>query len=145
MTHRNLMGLLVLLLAGCSPSAVLPTATETPSPTPEPTATPAIVRHPDPMLGFDLVYDTVREQVLLINGQVGSADQMGLPNHHYAWDGTQWLYLGEAQPPARALAGTAFDTRRGVLIVYGGAQSATNELGDTWEWDGTTWREMQIE
>jgi hypothetical protein len=147
MRHRMLIVLVLLCLMGCSsPAASLqPTPTEAPSSTLEPTVTPGIIQRPSASIGFDLVYDTLREQVLMINGQVGSADQMGLPNYLYAWDGTQWLFLGEVDPPARALAGTAFDTRRGVLIVYGGAQSATLELDDTWEWDGTTWHQIQIE
>src|SRR5688572_10039224 len=127
MHHRMLIVLTLLYLVGCSPASTVqqPTPTEAPSSTPEPSATPGIIQRPEASIGFDLVYDTIRAQVLMINGQVGSADQMGLPNYLYAWDGTQWLFLGEAHAPARALAGTAFDTRRGVLIVFGGGQSTT--------------------
>lgn len=32
----------------------------------------------------------------------------------------------------------AFDARRGRLVVFGG-RSTSNDLDDTWEWDGVTW------
>ena len=43
------------------------------------------------------------------------------------------------RPPARYSSGAAFDTDRGVLVVFGGWSGAP--LGDTWEWNGTTWRQ----
>lgn len=43
------------------------------------------------------------------------------------------------QPSARNLCGTALDTKRGRLVLFGGAL-ATEELAeDTWEFDGREW------
>ncbi len=41
-------------------------------------------------------------------------------------------------PSARTFAATAYDSGRDRLVLYGGSTSTTN-LGDTWEWDGSTW------
>jgi len=33
----------------------------------------------------------------------------------------------------------AYDSARGVTVLFGGARGTGSYLGDTWEWDGTTW------
>src|SRR5437762_219891 len=54
----------------------------------------------------------------------------------------EWENLDAAQPgdqPASALAreghALAYASARGVTVLFGGCCV----LGDTWEWDGTTW------
>ncbi len=42
------------------------------------------------------------------------------------------------RPPARYSAGVAFDSDRGVLVLFGGW--AGSALGDTWDWNGSAWR-----
>jgi hypothetical protein len=42
------------------------------------------------------------------------------------------------RPPARYSAGAAFDSDRGVLVMFGGWNGSP--LGDTWEWNGSAWR-----
>ena len=42
---------------------------------------------------------------------------------------------------ARNGAGATFDSRRGLVIVFGGAGPG-GFLGDTWSWDGTAWRKL---
>jgi hypothetical protein len=41
------------------------------------------------------------------------------------------------EPPARYQAAMAFDSARAVSVLFGGTSSTA--LGDTWEWNGTTW------
>jgi hypothetical protein len=36
----------------------------------------------------------------------------------------------------------AYDAARGVTILFGGKNWTFNALGDTWEWDGTTWTQL---
>lgn len=48
-------------------------------------------------------------------------------------------------PTPRFGHGVAFDSDRDVLVVFGGRQSSTSPLlGDTWEFDGTRWRQTAI-
>jgi hypothetical protein len=35
----------------------------------------------------------------------------------------------------------AFDAARGTVLMFGGA-SATGDVADTWEWDGTSWTQL---
>jgi len=61
----------------------------------------------------------------------------------WGFDGTAWQPLPTAEPPvgppARWLHVMAYDSHRKRLVMFGGIDSNSNVLGDTWEWDGTTW------
>jgi hypothetical protein len=60
----------------------------------------------------------------------------------WRWDGTTWRSLGLAGPGPRAEAAMAFDHARSRLVLFGGYRGTGTQrvrLGDTWEWDGTTW------
>jgi Galactose oxidase, central domain len=64
-------------------------------------------------------------------------------NDTWEWDGTNWTQRspGVAGDPAvRHFAGFAYDSARGVCVLFGG-NGATGNLGDTWEWNGAagTW------
>ena len=43
-----------------------------------------------------------------------------------------------AAPSARSSAAMAYDSARGIVVLFGGYASATS-LADTWEHDGTRW------
>lgn len=62
----------------------------------------------------------------------------------WQWDGRTWsdLVLG-GRPPARAGAAMAYDARRGVTVMFGGADIAGVPQDDTWELDGT-WQERSV-
>lgn len=49
-----------------------------------------------------------------------------------------WTQAAGPGPSARQNAAMAFDSTRGVLVLFGGFAGST-ALGDTWEWDGTSW------
>ena len=55
-----------------------------------------------------------------------------------------WMPLASAsEPSARALTDIAYDERRGVMVLFGGAAPNGSLLGDTWEFDVTTWRRIR--
>jgi len=59
------------------------------------------------------------------------------------YDGTQWFQTERVGPGARNRFAMAYDERRGVTVLFGGQRGSNdgNELlGDTWTWDGDTWR-----
>lgn len=65
----------------------------------------------------------------------------------WKWDGTRWQLLqGEGPVPgARAEAALAFDQRRRRLVLFGGYRVTGGDrlrLGDTWEWDGRAWTQV---
>lgn len=83
-------------------------------------------------------YDPVRNQVITFGG-IGSpwseTDTMS------AWTGSSWAQLSPAVRPApRTGCGMVMDSGRNRVVLFGGSDSsAQNFLGDTWEWNGTSW------
>jgi sugar lactone lactonase YvrE len=64
----------------------------------------------------------------------------------WAWSGREWLPRSSSGPHARNLPAAALDTRRNVVVVYGGSGVGNGtRFGDTWEWDGQSWRERVVQ
>lgn len=65
----------------------------------------------------------------------------------WLWNGASWREIGGQSPPARYAHGMAFDSRRGVVVMYGGAKMTTDRqtahLEDMWQWDGSSWMKVQ--
>ena len=58
----------------------------------------------------------------------------------WAWTGTNWVAQSPATvPPARQLAGMAYDAGVAQIVLFGGMSSTGTALNDTWEWSGTNW------
>ena len=91
--------------------------------------------------GAGFAYDPVRK-VSVLYGGAGDKDFLG---DTWAWNGTQWRRLTDAGPAARAPSMMEFDEARGQLVLYGGhaVSGGPSILGDTWLWDGTSWRLVQ--
>ena len=60
------------------------------------------------------------------------------------WDQNAWTPVAMDGPSPRYLTAVAYDPVRRVLVMFGGG-SATgmNRFADTWEYDGTRWREAK--
>ena len=82
-----------------------------------------------------MTWDSVRQRiVLLTRGET------------WEWDGLAWyLRATTGAPPARTDAGFSFDRVRGRAVLFGGRSDPGNQiLGDTWEWDGTSWLQRTL-
>lgn len=88
-------------------------------------------------------YDPLRQRVMLTGGArhfsplpAGSA-----LDDQWDFDGTRWARVepAGAKPPPRCAASLAFDTRRNVMVLYGGFDAY--DLADVWEWNGERWTE----
>ena len=62
----------------------------------------------------------------------------------WRWDGTAWTEILDSGPSARCAHGTAFDSNRNRVVLFGGALGVGTPLGDTWEFDGTAWTEQKV-
>jgi hypothetical protein len=86
------------------------------------------------------VYDSSRGVTVLFGGYwcVAAWADCG---DTWEWDGTSWTQQEPAvSPPARHSHSMAYDSARGLTILFGGEGIGTgNFLSDTWEWNGTTW------
>ncbi len=72
-------------------------------------------------------------------GVIGVADN----GSTWTFAGTQWTQLAVAGPSPRGYAALATDTARGVVVLFGGADSA-GERDDTWEWNGASWTNVPV-
>ena len=87
-------------------------------------------------------YDSLRGQTVLFGGsnaQGGSAF-----SDTWEWDGTTWVQNTPAVSPSGVVTATmAYDSGRGVSVLFGGATSSGAATSATWEWDGSTWVQRQ--
>ena len=96
---------------------------------------------PSPRATFAMAHDVARGVTVLYGGEDGGlSDFMG---DTWEWDGEAWTQkCSLCTPGPRRGAAMVFDSLRQVAVLFGG-QTAINEsdafLGDTWEWDGSTW------
>src|SRR5688572_11434546 len=57
----------------------------------------------------------------------------------WKWDGTRWAPVGTPLPSRREDALVSFDSRRRLLVLYGG-RAASVVHRDTWELTGSAWQ-----
>src|SRR5687767_15007505 len=53
--------------------------------------------------------------------------------------GATWVRRDIALPDPRSQFATAYDSLRGVTVLFGGLFPGVVRSDETWEWDGTTW------
>jgi len=88
-----------------------------------------------------MAFDSTRNVVVMFGGY----DASGRLCDTWEWNGTAWSRksdgssCGTGKPAGRSFAGMAFDASRGVTVLFGGNGASGAFLGDTWEWNGTTW------
>ena len=88
-----------------------------------------------------MCYDSARGRMVMFGGSDGTYNAQT-----WEWDKRQWfLRCGTGTycsgPPALASPGMAYDSTRGVTVLFGGDSGSFDAFyGDTWEWDGEEWR-----
>ncbi len=97
------------------------------------------VNRPSPRRNPAMAFDIVRNRVVMFGGQTSG----GHSDETWEYDGTNWALRPTAvRPTVRADAGMAYDSARNVMVLFGGSVGSglsTTTLGDTWEWNGSTW------
>lgn len=84
-----------------------------------------------------LTYDSRRMRLVLFGGFEQSS--WSFRNDTWEFDGVAWtLRATAAAPSPRGYSGLAYDSQRGVTVLFGG-YDGVGGLDDTWEWDGTAW------
>jgi hypothetical protein len=103
------------------------------------------VAHPPARHDSPLVFDTARGEALLFGGSATNGGARVVFNDTWRWDGTNWSRATSATaPPPRAAHALAFDSKRGVAVLFGGADDAGRPMHDTWEWDGIDWQRREF-
>jgi hypothetical protein len=93
--------------------------------------------------GHVMVFDTKRSRLVVFGGAGTAAPGQppGQLSDTWEYDGTSWRQLQVTGPSPRAAAGATFDSKRGEVVIFGGA-ARDGMLGDTWAWNGTAWRKL---
>ncbi|MGE3173537.1 MAG: kelch repeat-containing protein [Planctomycetota bacterium] len=86
-------------------------------------------------------FEFVTGRTVLFGGSEGG---LAAVDRTWSFDGTQWVALTPPlAPPPRHGAAMAGNLASGTLVLYGGMSSVFGPvLDDTWEWNGTTWRQL---
>lgn len=91
--------------------------------------------------GHVMIYDPVRDQVVLFGGRRGTTDL----NDTWIFRNGDWTRLNPFNSPSnRVVPGAAYDVNRDRIVLFGGTQISADgktntALHDTWEFDGTEW------
>jgi hypothetical protein len=92
-----------------------------------------------------MTYDFFRGRTVLFGGG-GVGSPLTIHNDTWTWNGLDWTQASPAvSPSGRFGTSLAFDLARGVVVMYGGLTSlisAAQPVGETWEWDGSTWAQI---
>jgi hypothetical protein len=97
---------------------------------------------PPARFGAGMAYDSVRENAVLFGGYGSSTVTPGqlVPlGDTWTWNGNAWQLAATSGPSPRANTCLAFDSKRGVVVLFGGDVNSVPRPAETWEWDGQTW------
>ena len=90
-----------------------------------------------------MAFDIARGVVVLFGGHDGS-----YRDDTWVWDGASWTEKTglTTKPGPRAWHAMAYDENRQVVVLFGGSNTTIGGwyLGDTWEWDGTSWTQRIV-
>jgi hypothetical protein len=89
-----------------------------------------------------MAFDARRGRVVLFGGHSGTGASRRRLGDTWEYDGRRWVEakVAGASPSPRNGAAVAYDSARGVVVLFGGSTEA-GVSGETWEWDGKSWRE----
>ena len=107
---------------------------------------------PPARYGASMVYDAARKVVLLFGGWDDQQIAHGLQDT-WTWDGANWSRERPVTSPLpRGFAAMAYDSRRRVVVMFGGHEGDGTEVPrgqgsppagparqETWTWDGVNW------
>jgi Astacin (Peptidase family M12A)/Immunoglobulin I-set domain/Dockerin type I domain/Galactose oxidase, central domain len=91
---------------------------------------------PPPRSHHAMVYDSARGVTVLFGGYKNVVPPNDALGDTWEWDGATWTLRSSTGPAPRYAHSMAYDSARGVAVLFGGYNGAS--LGDTWEWNGTT-------
>ena len=92
---------------------------------------------PEPRRLAAAAYDSTRGVMVLFGGY----DNTNVMADTWEWNGSAWTERLVSGPTRRYGAAATYDSNRKKVVMFGGkvSPSATAELAETWEWDGTSW------
>jgi len=98
--------------------------------------------HPSPRTVNQLVYDEATRNVVLVGGVAAHLTNLG---DTWTWDGINWQEHFPATSPApRNGPMIAYDPILRAVVLFGGSVGAccSDNLNDTWTWNGSNWTQI---
>jgi hypothetical protein len=102
------------------------------------------VANPPARQAHVMVFDSARGRVVLFGGMAAPSQPGRRPQQlgdTWEFDGNRWTQRNVAGPSGRSGAGATYDSRRRMVIMFGGVDSS-GFLNDTWSWDGASWKKL---
>jgi hypothetical protein len=96
---------------------------------------------PGLLINQAVAYDSRRHVAVLFGGE-NPYTEVFSTSDTWEWDGNAWIKRSSGQPSTRTLSAMAYDSDRGVCVLFGGGTNIFDyetPFNDTWEWDGSTW------
>lgn len=100
-------------------------------------------RSPPPRHRAAMAYDAVRGHCILFGGQGNSLEFF---RDTWILESGQWRQLRSwfwSGPSARCGHAMTFDANAGVVVLFGGINCFDRPLGDTWTFDGSSWKKAK--
>ncbi len=91
-----------------------------------------------PRTQHSMVFDSTRGSIMLYGGGKLQGTSWLFPKEAWTLNGESWS-LQFAAPMYRTGARMAYDSRRRVMVMFGGEAMDGVYLNETWEWDGVRW------
>ncbi|MBL8751699.1 MAG: hypothetical protein JNK15_00245 [Planctomycetes bacterium] len=94
---------------------------------------------PTPRDGVAMAYDSVRNRHVVFGGRTPGPNSVDLAE---TWeiDGLNWIARSPSLPPqARSDAAMAYHEQAQTIVLFGGKTNVGTNLGDTWEYNGSSW------
>jgi hypothetical protein len=125
--------------ASPTPSAGFPSSGGAVSGTGSSTAVPLpVAALPSPRLEPSIAFDAAHDETVLFGGD-NNADIT------WRWSGQHWSRnTPSVGPPGRIGAAMAYDPGMKRVLLFGGRSQAGAAFNDTWTWDGSTWRPVDV-
>jgi hypothetical protein len=96
---------------------------------------------PGQLIGQASAYDDWRQVAVLFGGN-NPLTGVRSSSNTWEWNGAAWTLRTSGTPPGRRDAAMAFDSARGVCVLFGGGTNVFESeipFNDTWEWNGSVW------
>ena len=107
-----------------------------------------LAHSPSSRAAESMIFDSLRNRVVVFGGRQAKLNL----NDTWSYDGNDWTQIQTASAPSvRELAGAAYDATRDRIVLFGGTHQtysadgrtlSETPLHDTWEFDGTIWRQI---
>ncbi|MBA2540404.1 MAG: hypothetical protein H0V17_12260 [Deltaproteobacteria bacterium] len=102
---------------------------------------------PSARTGHAMAYDPIRREIVMFGGGTLGANAMFATDAMWIFDTrtSTWRLGPPGGPFTRSDAALAWNNARRAVVLVGGSAETGTPLGDTWEWDGTRWTELDLD